>query len=91
MSYATVRKEIQNLTNDELVAINHSILDIIEERRKYQKEQALNEMTDLLEKWAEQGVRFYIYDDKDHDIFIYAREVCVTNNNAITGGVKCTI
>ena len=70
-------EEITKMTDLELKELEKLIAVERDKRAKREAAEALNEMTTLIQKWAERHISFYIYDGNDNLITIYSREVGV--------------
>lgn len=72
-----MHEELKQMTNGELCELRTEILAILMERSRKEEESAKQEMIRLIDKWSEKDIIFYVYDDMDHKIYIYPRELCV--------------
>ena len=70
-------EEITKMTDLELEELEKLVAVERDKRAKKEATEALNEMTELIQKWGEKHISFYVRDSYDNHITIYSREVCV--------------
>ena len=76
MYFEEVKEMLGRMTDEELSALSDSITAQMLERI-HNKQKALSELTEVIQKWKDENISFYVYDDFDHQITLYPNEICV--------------
>lgn len=79
MYFEEVKEMLGRMTDEELNALSDSIAAQKSERIRNKQTQALSELTEVIQKWKDENISFYVYDDFDfeHQIILYPNEICV--------------
>jgi len=72
-----LEEDLMNLTDAELKAIKERTNEILQDRKTKKLDQALTDVNNLIEKFNDEGIYFYIHDKYDNKISITPRNVCV--------------
>ena len=70
-------EEEENDYRKELNALSDSIAAQKSERIRNKQTQALSELVEVIEKWKDEHISFYVHDDFEHQITLYPNEICV--------------
>ena len=77
MYFEEVKEMLGRMTDEELSALSDSITAQMLERIHNKQKRALSELTEVIQKWKDENISFYVYDDFDHQITLYPNEICV--------------
>ena len=77
MYFEEVKEMLGRMTDEELNALSDSIAAQKSERIRNKQTQALSELVEVIEKWKDEHISFYVYDDFEHQITLYPNEICV--------------
>lgn len=77
MYFEEVKEMLGRMTDEELNALSDSIAAQKSERIRNKQTQALSELVEVIEKWKDEHISFYVHDDFEHQITLYPNEICV--------------
>lgn len=77
MYFEEVKEMLSRMTDEELNALSDSIAVQKSERIRNKQTQALSELVEVIEKWKDEHISFYVHDDFEHQITLYPNEICV--------------
>ena len=77
MYFEEVKEMLGRMTDEELNALSDSIAAQKSERIRNKQAQALSELVEVIEKWKDEHISFYVHDDFEHQITLYPNEICV--------------
>ena len=77
MYFEEVKEMLGRMTDEELNALSDSIAVQKSERIRNKQTQALSELVEVIEKWKDEHISFYVHDDFEHQITLYPNEICV--------------
>ena len=77
MYFEEVKEMLGRMTDEELNALSDSIAAQKSERIRNKQTQALSELVEVIEKWKNEHISFYVHDDFEHQITLYPNEICV--------------
>ena len=77
MYFEEVKEMLSRMTDEELNALSDSIAAQKSERIRNKQAQALSELVEVIEKWKDEHISFYVHDDFEHQITLYPNEICV--------------
>ena len=77
MYFEEVKEMLSHMTDEELNALSDSIAVQKSERIRNKQTQALSELVEVIEKWKDEHISFYVHDDFEHQITLYPNEICV--------------
>ena len=77
MYFEEVKEMLGRMTDEELSALSDSIAAQKSERIHNKQTQALSELVEVIEKWKDEHISFYVHDDFEHQITLYPNEICV--------------
>ena len=65
-----LEEDLMNLTDAELKAIKERTNEILQDRKTKKLDQALADVNNLIEKFNDESIHFYIHDKYDNEIHI---------------------
>ena len=77
MYFEEVKEMLGRMTDEELSALLDSITAQMSERIHNKQKQALSELTEVIQKWKDENISFYVYDEFEHQITLYPNDICV--------------
>ena len=77
MYFEEVKEMLGRMTDEELSALLDSITAQMSERIHNKQKRALSELTEIIQKWKDENISFYVYDDFEHQITLYPNDICV--------------
>ena len=77
MYFEEVKEMLGRMTDEELNALSDSIAAKKSDRIRNKQTQALFELVEVIEKWKDEHISFYVHDDFEHQITLYPNEICV--------------
>lgn len=77
MYFEEVKEMLGRMTDEELSALSDSITAQRSERILNKQKQALSELTEVIQKWKDENISFYVCDDFEHQITLYPNDIYV--------------